>query len=740
MGNGTIRRWAGAVALGLVLLVAACGQRGARAPVPPPQAPPIIARADLFGEPVRQGAQLSPRGDRVAFLAPRDGVTNLWVLTVGAADQPTPVTDEQQRGIVTFAWAQGGQTLLYLQDTDGDENWRLYAVSAAGGEPRALTPAGARAQILGLSGTDPSGVVVTLNDRDAAWPDVYRYDITSGQRTRLQRNAASASVRGFASYVLDRQNRVRLGIKTLPDGGQEVFARAPDGTWSSLFRIPFEDVMSSRVLGFEADGRTFLMLDSTDKERAYLVRVDATTGVKTAPLGESARADVVDVWLDPVTNAPEAYASEYLRRDWRALAPDAQADLDFLDAQLTGEFSVVSRAADDSRWIVLEEGPTTPPRSYIYDRAGAADRRLTLLFRHRPALEQAPLQAMTPVEIEARDGLTLVSYLTLPIGSDTNGDGRPERPVPLVIVPHGGPWARDSYGFNPLHQWLANRGYAVLSVNFRGSAGFGKAFLNAGNGEWGGRMQEDLLDAVQWAVEGGIAQPDRVSIIGAGYGGYAALAGLSLTPDQYRCGASFAGNASLSGMLETMPAWRRPWREDMYLRIGDPRTAEGQQRLRDRSPLSRIAQIRRPLLLVQGGHDPRVPRSDADAVAGNLRARRVPLTYLFYPDEGHGLSRPQNRLAFFAIAEQFLGDCLGGRIEPVGAAFGGANLQALDGAASVPGLSAFAPRRPAATATTTTEEAPPATTTGPAGGPEETSAVPQESAPPLPASTLQPTP
>jgi dipeptidyl aminopeptidase/acylaminoacyl peptidase len=298
---------------------------------------------------------------------------------------------------------------------------------------------------------------------------------------------------------------------------------------------------------------------------------------------------------------------------------------------------------------------------------------------------------MTPVEIEARDGLTLVSYLSLPIGSDLNGDARPERPVPLVLLPHDGPWSRDSYGFNATHQWLANRGYAALSVNFRGSTGFGKAFLNAGNGEWGGRVGEDLLDAVQWAVENGVAATERVAIAGWGFGGYQALAGLTFAPETFRCGANFGGPPNLFSMLDAAPIAMRP---ALYRRIGDARVQSGRQVLRDASPYFRTSQVRSPLLLALGGRDPRVSREAVDQVAQAVRARRTGLTYLVFPDEGRELVRPHNRLSYLAVLEHFLGDCLGGRVEPVGAAFEGASIHVYDGAVNVPGLTAFA-RRPA---------------------------------------------
>ncbi|MGE3143790.1 MAG: prolyl oligopeptidase family serine peptidase [Hyphomonadaceae bacterium] len=680
--------WAIALAASIAALcvLSACGRAPkATAVVPPPVAPPLIAREALFGDPARTDAQIAPQGAMIAFLAPHEGALNLWVVSTATLGVARPLTSEAQ-GVAQYRWSADGAHLLYLTPGEG-ETMRLVAVDAASGESKVLTSEGAPT-FVGISPTDAAGVVITLNDRDRAWADLYRVDIASGVRTLLDRNT-----RRFFRYVVDGDNHVRLGLKALADGSQEIWSRGAQGRWARLFAIPFEDTLSSKPLEFESGGRSFLMLDSTGRDRAGLVRVDAQSGAKTV-LGESQRADIVDVWLDPSTQAPQAYAADYLRREWRALDASAQADLTYLDAQLEGEPRVVSRTLDDKVWIVVEDGPATPARSWLYERGDPQNRKLTLLFRHRPALEGAPLQPMIPIEIESRDGLTLVSYLTLPLGSDANGDSRPDAPAPLVILPHDGPWDRDSYGFNPLHQWLANRGYAVLSVNFRGSTGLGKAFLNQGNGEWGAKMQEDILDAVQWAVEEGVAQPDRIAIMGESFGGYAALNALTLTPQRFACGVDLSGPSDLESYLSSLPASLEWSRASLYLRVGDPRTPEGRQLLHDRSPLYRAAAIERALLIAQGARDPRSARANADIIAQAQRARRAGLVYLLYPDAGRIISRTADRLSFYAAADQFLNACLHGRAESLAQGFAGAHAQALVGADRIEGLARLAPSPP----------------------------------------------
>ena len=677
--------------LGLTALgLAACGNQNQGDPNAGAGANALIPRQALFGDPQRASARISPRGDMIAFLAPSNGAMNVWVAPLDTLGQARVLTAEAG-GVNQFAWAYDGRTLLYLRESGDVNARRLMAVDTGGGAARALTPDGARAEIVGLSPRDPAYVVVALNDRDAAWPDLVRYDIATGARTTLYRNIASAARPRFASYVVDMDNTLRLGVATADDGGLSLYSLQSDGSWPLLFTVAREDALNSAPLAFEANGETFLMLDSTGRDRAALVRVDAATGAKTV-LGESPRADVIDAWLNPITNAPEAYSAEYLRRDWRALDAEAQADLDYLDQNLQGEINVVSRSQDGRRWIVTENDPATPTRSYLYDRSDPAHKRLTLLFRHRPDLENYKFQPMIPVEIDSRDGLTLVSYMTLPPGADRNNDTLPDRPVPLVIIPHDGPWARDSFGFNGLHQWLANRGYAALSVNFRGSSGLGNAFLAQGDHAWGAAMQDDLLDAARWAVDNGVTQAGTVALLGEGYGGYAAAAGLAFTPEQYACAAAIAPPLSLLSLTDAVPRSAVALRAQMLARVGDPRDAEDRERLRERSIVTHANSIARPFLIALGGRGVAANRQDADAVMRDVRGRGVGAVQIVFPNEGDVIAMTANRIASYAAIEHFLGNCLHGRAEATGPAFQNVNMQVFQGADLIPGLQSFARR------------------------------------------------
>jgi dipeptidyl aminopeptidase/acylaminoacyl peptidase len=681
--------WLGAAALAAMAALAACqpGQRATKE-VPPQAEAALIERAALFGNPERTQARIAPGGDYVSFLAPTDGYLNVFVIQAGAdLSSARQITTDAKRGVRQHFWAENGTEILYLQDEGGDENWRLYAVEVATGTRRDLTPlAGVQAQVVGMSPREPDAVMVALNDRDKRWHDLYKINVKTGKRALVQRNTEQ-----FDSFVTDLDNLPRLALRSLQNGATDVFSFSGAGGWKKLFEIPFDDTITTMPVAIEGAGSTFLMVDSVGRDKAALVRVDIASGAKTV-IGESEKADVADVWIHPATQIPQAYAANYLKQEWTPLADEARADLEFLRANLKGEFEVVSRTRDDGQWIVVEDGPITPAASHLYDRKA---KTIVKLFDQRPALAKAALMPMIPLEIKSRDGQTLVSYLTLPPGSDLDGNGRPEKPVPLVLNVHGGPWSRDVYGLDGEHQWLANRGYAVLSVNFRGSTGFGKAFVNLGNREWAAKMHDDLIDAVNFAIGEKIAAADKVAVYGGSYGGYAALVGLTFTPDTFACGVSIVGPSNLETLLGSIPPYWESFRQQLYLRVGDPRTPEGKKLLAERSPLNRVDQIKKPLLIAQGANDPRVKQAESDQIVAAMKAKNLPVTYVLYPDEGHGFGRPQNKMSFYAVSEAFLSQCLGGRTQPIGKDFEGASLQVKEGASLAPGvveaLAAMAP-------------------------------------------------
>ncbi|MFO1426012.1 MAG: S9 family peptidase [Steroidobacteraceae bacterium] len=588
-----------------------------------------------------------------------------------------PVTADRRRGIRQHLWSHTGRDVLYLQDEGGDENWHVHAVDVESGADRDLTPIkGVAAQLVGVSWRKPGAVLVALNDRVPEWHDLYEIDIRSGARRPLEKN-----VQEFAGYAEDLDLRPRIAVKSSAEGG-DLYRRTAKGGWEKFLSYGMQDSLTTAPLAVEGNGRSALLLSSVGRDKAALVRLELASGAQTV-IGESPQADVDEVWLDPRTRAPQAWSADYLTPEFKAITPAAAADVRRLTNALGDGIVVASRTLDDTRWIVVANEPTNSLSVHLYDRRSGS---ITKLFDQRPQLAGAPLVPMQSIEIPARDGLQLVSYLSLPAGSDGNGDGRPDQPVPLVLDVHGGPWARDAYGFNGEHQWFANRGYAVLSVNYRGSTGFGKAFINAGNREWAGRMHDDLLDAVQWAIEQKITTGDQVAIFGGSYGGYATLTGLTFTPERFACGVSIVGPSNLNTLLASIPPYWKSFFEEFALRVGDPRTEEGRKLLAERSPLTRAAEIRRPLLIAQGANDPRVKQAESDQIVAAMKAKGLPVTYVLYPDEGHGFARPQNRTSFYAIAEGFLSKCLGGRYQPVGGDFGGSSLKVLEGVGYVPGL------------------------------------------------------
>ncbi|WP_438023648.1 S9 family peptidase [Sorangium sp. So ce233] len=687
----------------------ACGGAPAPAPAPPQQAaappPPAAApaaaapaapakeapRADaslmprrlLFGNPDRMSPKISPDGQRLGFLAPSEGVLNVWV---GPAQDPKaakPVTKEKSRGIRTFLFPYASDHVLYRQDKGGDEDWHIYAVDLKTGQIKDLTPfEGIAARIDGVSQKIPNEVLIGMNDRDKKHHDLYRVDIRTGERKLVRQND------GFAGFVADNDFKARLAMRMTPDGGHElldVTGKEP----KPFVAFGPEDAVTSGVLGFDATGKTLYFRDSRGRDTSALVTLDPRTAKPTV-LAEDAKADVSGVIVHPKTEKVQAVASEYERKRWQVVDKAIQPDLDALRAVADGELDVLSRSLDDRRWTVGYTVSDGPVRYYLYDRG---TKKATFLFSNRPALESQPLAKMRPVVIKARDGLDLVSYLSLPRAADPDGDGKPDKPLSTVLLVHGGPWARDTWGLNGMHQWLANRGYAVLSVNYRGSTGFGKKFVNAGNLEWAGKMHNDLLDAVDWTVAQGIADKARVAIMGGSYGGYATLVGLTFTPETFACGVDIVGPSNLVTLLESIPPYWAPMLELFAKRVGDPRTESGRDLLRSRSPLYLADKIKRPLLIGQGANDPRVKQAESDQIVKAMTSKGIPVTYVLYPDEGHGFARPENALSFNAIAETFLAQCLGGSYQPIGDDFKGSSVTVPVGAEVVHGLSAALPGR-----------------------------------------------
>jgi dipeptidyl aminopeptidase/acylaminoacyl peptidase len=636
----------------------------------------LIPRTALFGNPVKTQARLSPDGQYISFLAPKDGVLNVWLAPFGKLGSAKAITADKKRGIRDHMWAHDNRHILFLQDEGGDENWRVYSVDTQTGKQQDLTPyKDVQAQIVGVSHKRPGVVLIGLNDRAPEWHDLYEVDIGNGARKLVEKNDQE-----FGSYVADDDLKPRIAVKTLPSGGE--FYRRGDKGWEKLLEYGQEDSLTTAPIVIEGDGRTALLTSAVGRDKAALVRAELGTG-KLTVIGESDKADLADVWVDPRTHEPQAYVVNYLQPQITPLTPDARKDIERLRATLGPAYDVVSRTYDDRKWVVVVDDPVHVLSTYLYDRDSG---QITKLFDQRPELSNAPLQTMHPLEIKTRDGKTLVSYLTLPRGSDAGRTGRPKQPVPMVLAVHGGPWGRDGYGFDAEHQWLANRGYAVLAVNFRGSTGFGKAFTNAGDKEWGRKMHDDLVDAVDWAIHEKIAIPDKVAIYGGSYGGYATLAGLTMTPDKFACGLDVVGPSNLNTLLESIPPYWKAFFEDLARRVGDPRTEEGRKLLKERSPLTYVDRIQRPLLIAQGANDPRVKQAEADQIIAAMKAKKLPVTYLLYPDEGHGFARPQNRLSFYAVAEGFLNQCLGGQFQPIGRDFDGSSVTAPQGAEIVPGL------------------------------------------------------
>jgi dipeptidyl aminopeptidase/acylaminoacyl peptidase len=610
--------------------------------------PPLIPRDTLFGNPEKTNPKISPDGKKLAYLAPNNGVLNIWVRSVSQSDDHV-ITGSAKRPIRQFFWQGDSEYIIYLQDQDGDENYHLYQAALSSNMVRDLTPfQSVRAIPVAVDALHPDRILVGLNLRDPRLHDVYRIDLKTGAVELDTENPGDVR-----NWTADNDQQVRLATVMSPDGGTEIRSRLnAQDRWKSALKWGVEESIGGPV-GFTPDNRAALILSSVDANALRLVELDLASGGQRV-ISEDPQYDVSDALLHPRTHALEAVEYSRDRSEWTVLNPDLQADFDALSHVRDGDLEILSRDLDDRIWTVAYVTDDGPVYFYIYDRAS---KQATLLFSNRPDLEGYQLAKIKPITYSARDGMLLHGYLTLPVGLEPHN-------LPLVLLVHGGPWHRDTWGYDPFVQWLANRGYAVLQINFRGSTGYGKAYLNAGNHEWAGKMQTDLLDGKEWAIREGYADPKKVAIMGASYGGYATLVGVAHTPDEFVCGVDIVGPSSIATLLASIPPYWEPMKALFLKRVGDPDTQE--ELIRAASPLYRAHQIKVPLMIGQGANDPRVKQAESDQIVAEMRKNGKPVEYLVFPDEGHGFARPENSLKFTAAAESFLAKYLGGRAEPPG--------------------------------------------------------------------------
>lgn len=630
----------------------------------------LIPRKTFFDPVERCLVRISPCGHWIAFLAPINGVYNLWLASTEDPQSARPLTNFQDRHIGFMVhWTYNSRHILIKQDKVGDETFCIMCVPIDGSKPIPLSPEkGVQAHLQEVSRKHSDEVLIAHNERSEKYFDLYKVSLETGHSQLIEQNDQ------FSNLFTDSDFKVRLAQSYTDDGEAEYLHRPEGKEWQRYALIPIEDSLTTKPVKFSEDGQTLFWIDSRGRDKAAAVAEDFQTRTSKV-LAEDSQADISDLLFHPRTRRPLAARATYARDTLHAIDPQFEPVLASLNEQFSGDVIFCSVSDDAEKLIILHEQGCKPVEYLCFDRStGTA----THLFSANPKQNNLPLVSMSPIEIKARDGLNLVCYLSKPADA--------EKPGPMVLLVHGGPWWRDYWGMHPTHQWLANRGYAVLSVNFRGSTGFGKAFVNASKMEWGGKMQTDLLDAVDWAIEEGIADPDRVAIMGGSYGGFATLTGVTQAPKKFACAVDLVGISNLISFLDTLPEYWKTWKFLYKTRLGDFTTEEGRAFLKERSPLTHVNRIEKPLLVIQGGTDVRVRQSESEQVVSAMQDHGIPVTYGLFPDEGHGIQKMHNRRAYHAVVELFLAKHLGGRYEPVGTDMEGSSLQLLAGRDLIDGL------------------------------------------------------
>jgi len=638
------------VAIAVLLLALAVPFAPALAADAAPAATPVISREILFGNPERVSPKLSPDGKKLAWIAPDErNVLQVWVKTIGQEDGKK-VTADKKRGIRQYLWAQDDKTLLYLQDADGDENFHVHGVDLASGNVRDLTPfQGVRAEPQNVSQKIRDRILVTMNLRDRRIMDVHEVNLETGAVKLVAENPGDVAGWGATDDL-----EVKVAQAQTPDGGTEIRVRdSATAPWKSLLKAPLGEEV--QPLDITADGAALLLESSLGANTTRVVRKEIATGTEVV-IAENPNVDAGTVMIHPTKHVVQAVDFPAGRQAWFVVDPLVMGEFEGIQKLRDGDFTVVNRDRDDKVWLVAFTEDRGPVRYYAWDREA---KKGTFLFVQQPKLEGLPLAEMRAVSFPSRDGLTLNGYLTLPAGVKAQG-------LPLVLFVHGGPWARDSWGFNSAAQFFANRGYAVLQVNYRGSTGYGKKFRNAAMKQFAGKMHTDLLDGVAWTVKQGWVDPKKVAILGGSYGGYATLVGMTFTPDVFACGVDIVGPSNLVTLVESFPPYWAPFlASSWYPFVGNPKDPKDRSDMEARSPLFKVGEIKKPLLIGQGANDPRVKQAESEQIVAAMEAKGLPVTYVVYSDEGHGFARPENRIDFFARSEAFLAECLGGRIEPL---------------------------------------------------------------------------
>jgi dipeptidyl aminopeptidase/acylaminoacyl peptidase len=624
--------------------------------------PPLIDRDVIFGNPEIAAAELSPDGKYIAFLKPWKDTRNVYVKAVGEPFSAARLlTTETKRPVAGYLWTRDSKYILFAKDNDGDENFNVYAVDpSAKPAPGADAPPSrdltglknVRVMLYDVPKSDPDIAYIGLNDRDKAWHDLYRLKISSGEKTLVRKNTER-----ITGWVFDLKGQLRLATRSAENGDTEMLRVDAEGFTKVYSCSVFE---TCAPLHFQPGDQRVYLETNKGADLISLVVFDPQTSktevVESDPLGKvdlggalfsEATDELVETW----------YTSDRVKTYYKNKA--FGDDVHWIEGRFPDhEIRVVSRTKDEQTWLVTAVSDTEPGETLLFDRK---TRALTPQFKIWEKLPRTELAEMKSVTYKSSDGLEIPAYLTLP-------KGIPARNLPTLIIPHGGPWGRDQWGYNPLAQFFANRGYAVLMPNFRASTGYGRKFLDAGNLEWGRKMQDDLTWGVKYMVSQGIADPKRVGILGGSYGGYATLAGVAFTPDLYAAAVDIVGPSNLITLLDSIPPYWESIRKLFYSRMGDPNTPQGKALLMEESPLSSADKIRTPLLVAQGANDPRVNRREAEQIVIALRDRGFPVEYILAPDEGHGFARPVNNLALFMASEKFLAQHLGGRFQEGGTA------------------------------------------------------------------------